>query len=85
MAGDAEFVVTWDEYWRDGSQTGVIGQRFSATGLKLGGEFVVCVLLKSKETGHLSAVAPVLDRLEQLRFRLDSETRQAVLKLAGEA
>jgi predicted nucleic acid-binding protein len=43
------------------------------------------VLLKSKETGHLPAVAPVLDRLEQLRFRLDPETRQAVLKLAGEA
>jgi hypothetical protein len=43
------------------------------------------VLLESKETGHLPAVAPVLDRLEQLRFRLDPVTRQAVLKLAGEA
>jgi uncharacterized protein len=43
------------------------------------------VLLKAEETGHLPAVAPVLDRLEHLRFRLDPETRQAVLELAGEA
>ena len=43
------------------------------------------VLLKAKETGLLPAVAPVLDRLQRLRFRMDSETRQAVLRLAGEA
>jgi predicted nucleic acid-binding protein len=43
------------------------------------------VLLKAKETGLLPAVAPVLDRLRQLGFRMDPETRQAVLKLAGEA
>jgi predicted nucleic acid-binding protein len=43
------------------------------------------VLFKAKETGHLPAVAPVLDRLEYLRFRLDPETRRAVLELAGEA
>lgn len=43
------------------------------------------VLLKAKETGLLPAVAPVLDRLENLRFRVHPETRQAVLKLAGEA
>ena len=43
------------------------------------------VLLKAKETGLLPAVAPVLERLEHLRFRLDPETRQAVLRLAGEA
>jgi predicted nucleic acid-binding protein len=42
------------------------------------------VLLKAKETGLLPAVAPVLDRLQKLRFRLDAETRQAVLRLAGE-
>jgi hypothetical protein len=28
-------------------------------------------------------VAPVLDRLQKLRFRMDPETRQAVLRLAG--
>jgi len=43
------------------------------------------VLLKAKETGLLPAVAPVLDRLQQLQFRMDPETRQAVLRLAGEA
>ena len=42
------------------------------------------VLLKAKQSGHLSALAPVLDQLESLRFRLDSATRQAVLKLARE-
>jgi uncharacterized protein len=43
------------------------------------------VVLKAKETGLLPAVAPVLDRLQTLRFRMDPETRQAVLRLAGEA
>jgi predicted nucleic acid-binding protein len=43
------------------------------------------VLLKAKEVGLLPAVTPVLDRLEHLRFRVDPETRQAVLRLAGEA
>jgi uncharacterized protein len=43
------------------------------------------VLLKAKETGLLPAVAPVLDRLQQVQFRMDPETRQAVLRLAGEA
>jgi predicted nucleic acid-binding protein len=43
------------------------------------------VVLKAKETGLLPALAPVLDRLQKLRFRMDPETRQAVLRLAGEA
>ena len=43
------------------------------------------VLLKAKETGLLPSVALVLERLEALRFRMDAETRQAVLRLAGEA
>jgi predicted nucleic acid-binding protein len=43
------------------------------------------VVLKAKETGLLPAVAPVLDRLQKLRFRMDPETRLAVLRLAGEA
>jgi uncharacterized protein len=42
------------------------------------------VLLKAKQTGYLPHVAPLLDRLESLRFRLDHTTRQAVLTLAGE-
>lgn len=43
------------------------------------------VLLKAKEKGLLPALAPVLDRLERLRFRMDPGIRQAVLRLAGEA
>jgi predicted nucleic acid-binding protein len=43
------------------------------------------VLLKAKEAGLLPALAPVLERLQHLRFRIDPETRQAVLRLAGEA
>lgn len=42
------------------------------------------VLLRAKRDGHLPAVAPVLDRLEHLRFRLDPHTRASVLHLAGE-
>lgn len=42
------------------------------------------VLVTAKREGLLPAVAPVLDRLQELRFRVDLETRQAVLRLAGE-
>jgi predicted nucleic acid-binding protein len=42
------------------------------------------ILLKAKEKGLLQAVAPVLDQLEALQFRLDPKTREAVLKLAKE-
>jgi predicted nucleic acid-binding protein len=43
------------------------------------------VLLRAKAAGHLAAVAPVLDQLDALRFRLDLMTRINVLQLAGEA
>jgi predicted nucleic acid-binding protein len=42
------------------------------------------VLLKAKQEGHLHAVAPALDELESLGFRLDTATRTAVLRLTGE-
>jgi predicted nucleic acid-binding protein len=42
------------------------------------------VLLRAKQSGHLMALAPVLDQLERLRFRLGPFTREAILKLAGE-
>ena len=42
------------------------------------------VLIRAKQLGQLAAVAPVLDRLDSLRFRLDPGTRVAVLRLAGE-
>ncbi len=42
------------------------------------------VLLKAKSTGHLAAVAPVIDVLDKLGFRLDAGTRAAVMYLARE-
>jgi predicted nucleic acid-binding protein len=42
------------------------------------------VLLRAKTEGHLPAVSPVVDKLEQLGFRLAPETRAGVLRLAGE-
>lgn len=42
------------------------------------------VLLKAKQKGHLEALRPVLDRLEQLHFYLDAPTTVALLRLANE-
>ena len=42
------------------------------------------VLLNAKRAGLVTAVTPLLDQLEALRFRLASHTRAAVLKLSGE-
>jgi hypothetical protein len=42
------------------------------------------LLLDAKRAGHLSAVRPSLDSLQELGFRLAQQTRDAVLKLSGE-
>jgi uncharacterized protein len=42
------------------------------------------VLLKAKQEGHISAVAPLLDRLLQLDFRLSNAVKASILKLAHE-
>jgi predicted nucleic acid-binding protein len=42
------------------------------------------VLLRAKAAGHVDAVAPIVDRLESLGFRLAAMTRAAILELAGE-
>ena len=42
------------------------------------------LLVKAKRLGLIPAVAPVLDRLSGLRFRLTGETRAAILRLVGE-
>jgi predicted nucleic acid-binding protein len=42
------------------------------------------VLLKGKQSGYLKAIAPLLDKLDTLNFRLAPATRTAVLKLANE-
>jgi hypothetical protein len=51
-------------------------------GLRLTG--TLGVLLDAKRKGFVSAVAPLLDQLHNLRFRLAPHTRAAILKLAGE-
>ena len=43
------------------------------------------LLLDAKRVGYLTAVKPSLDRLQELGFRLSQQTREAVLKLAGES
>jgi len=43
------------------------------------------LLLDAKRAGHLPAVKPSLDRLQELGFRIAQQTRDAVLKLAGES
>lgn len=40
------------------------------------------VLLRAKAAGHIAAVAPIVDRLEALGFRLDAMTRAGILELA---
>jgi hypothetical protein len=41
MDADGDFVVVWQSYGQDGSGFGVFGQRFSAAGVRQGGEFRV--------------------------------------------
>jgi uncharacterized protein len=45
---------------------------------------VLGILLRAKQAGHLESVAPVLDQLQALRFRLHPSTRRAVLVRAQE-
>jgi len=60
-----------------------LGRRVAETlGLSLTG--TLGLLLDAKRVGLVPAVAPLLDQLQALRFRLAAHTRAAVLKLAGE-
>ncbi|MEM1307983.1 MAG: DUF3368 domain-containing protein [Cyanobacteria bacterium P01_D01_bin.71] len=40
--------------------------------------------MKGKQEGHLAAIAPLLNKLDALNFRLAPTIRTAILKLAGE-
>jgi predicted nucleic acid-binding protein len=53
-----------------------------AHGIRLTG--TASVLLKAKQAGHIAAVAPLLDTLIQLGFRLSDATRTAIVALAQE-
>lgn len=57
-------------------------QMAHSLGIRLTG--TLGVLLDAKRAGMLSAIRPLLDRLQTLGFRLDQNTRRAVLKMAGE-
>ncbi len=39
--GDGDFVVVWSSFGQDGAFGGIVGQRFSAAGAKVGSEFLV--------------------------------------------
>ena len=43
------------------------------------------VILLAKQRGHVQAVRPILDRLQELRFRVSAALREHILTLAGEA
>jgi predicted nucleic acid-binding protein len=51
-------------------------------GLRLKG--TLGLLLDAKREGLIPAIIPLLNQLQELRFRLAPYTRTAVLKLAGE-
>lgn len=59
--------------------------RLQAEVLKLNFTGTLGVLLRAKMEGRIPQIQPVLDHLDQLRFRLSAHTRTAVLKLAGES
>ena len=61
---------------------GLARQLAEALGLRLTG--TLGLLLDAKRAGIVPAVAPLLDQLQDLRFRLAPQTRSAVLKLAEE-
>ena len=42
------------------------------------------ILLDAKRAGLIHAISPLLDQLQELRFRIAPHTRRAVLALAGE-
>ena len=43
------------------------------------------MVLVAKQLGHLPAVRPIMDRLQELRFRVSVDLREHILTLAGEA
>jgi uncharacterized protein len=43
------------------------------------------VILAAKQRGHIPALRPILDRLQQLGFRVSAKLREHILSVAGEA
>jgi predicted nucleic acid-binding protein len=61
---------------------GLARQFAEALSLKFTG--TLGILLAAKHAGMVSSVTPLLNRLQELHFRLSSPTRRAILQLAGE-
>jgi predicted nucleic acid-binding protein len=83
-AGEAEVLALALEH--PGS-TVILDDRFArgvarARNMRLTG--TAAALIKAKHTGLISAVAPLLDELKKLNFRLSDSARAAILELAGE-
>ena len=53
--GSGNFVVVWPSNGQDGSDYGIFGQRFSAAGIRLGGEFQVNTYTTNRQ--YMAAVA----------------------------
>jgi predicted nucleic acid-binding protein len=59
------------------------GRRVAARfGLNITG--TLNVVLLAKQLGHLPAVRPILDRLQEPRFRVSANLREHILTLADE-
>ncbi len=62
---------------------GLARQHAKSLGIKVTG--TLGILLKAKQSGLIDQVAPVLEQLNNLGFRISNSTQLTVLKLAGEA
>jgi hypothetical protein len=58
MRPDGRFVVVWSSFAQDGDAGAIIGQRFDASGLKLGAEFQANTTTASGQYGSSVAVSP---------------------------
>ena len=58
--------------------------RLYAEALKLSFTGTLGILLRAKVEGRIPRIAPLLEHLDRLGFRLSARTRTAVLKQAGE-
>jgi hypothetical protein len=59
--------------------------RYTASSLGLPMTGTLGLLLYAKRAGPIPTVTPALDTLQSLRFRLSAQTRDAVMRLAGES
>jgi hypothetical protein len=58
MSGGGDFVVVWNSDGQDGSGEGIFGQRFDASGARVGNEFAVNSYTTNQQTFPAVAVSP---------------------------